>query len=156
MRKATVLGRKFAFAHRVEYAWLPAEVMRKAAFVSLGTVVLIIEFAADVFGGFGLDDLSFDGVREEAIEAVLAVAHVVVNAGVEGAVDVVLVADGVAGALVDCEVLFRAEVLDVFQFEFQPFVLHEFLVVHVEYYIYYRLPSVFTFNYIRYVEFVLA
>jgi hypothetical protein len=116
--KATVLGGEFAFAHGVEDAGFAAEVVGKAALVALGAVVLVVEFTADVFGGFGFDDLSFDGVGEEAIEAVLAVAHVVVDAGVAGAFDVVLVAEGVVGAFVDGEVLFGAEVLDVVQLEF--------------------------------------
>ena len=62
--------------------------MRKAALVALGTEIFIIEFAADLLGGFWLDDLPFDGVGEKAVEAVLAVSHVEVDAGVVAAFNV--------------------------------------------------------------------
>lgn len=61
--------------------------MRVTAFVALGAVVLVIQLAADFFGGFGLDDLSLDGMGEQAVEAVLAVPHVEVDAGVEASFD---------------------------------------------------------------------
>jgi hypothetical protein len=85
--------------------------MAKLALVAEGAVIFVVELAADLFGGFWADELSFDGVGEEAVEAVLAVAHVEMDAGVEAALHVRLVALGSVGALVDCEVLVRTEVL---------------------------------------------
>ena len=115
---------KLALAHGVEDAGFFAEVVGKPALVALGAVVFVVEFAADVFVGFGLDDLSFDGVGKKAVEAVLAVAHVEVDARVEAAIGVVfavlagsLLPVG-AGALVDCKVLIGTEVLDIFQLVF--------------------------------------
>ena len=86
--------------------------MGELALVALGTVVLIVELLADFLGGLWLDDLALDGVREEAVEAVLAVAHVEVDARVVAAVDVLLVALSRTRTLVDCEVLFGAEFFD--------------------------------------------
>jgi hypothetical protein len=92
--------------------------VRKAALVALGTIVLIIEFFADVFGRFWLDDLSFDGVGEEAVEAVLAVAHVEVDAGIVATIGMCLAALGFLAlcssslAFIDCEILISAHILD--------------------------------------------
>lgn len=84
--------------------------MRKLAFVSLRTVVFVVEFSADVFGGVWLDDLSFDGVRKKAVEAILAIAGVEVNAGIVDSFDMCLMVLAeltflAARAFVDCEVL---------------------------------------------------
>ena len=84
--------------------------MRKLAFVSLRTVVFVIEFAADVFGWVWFDDLSFDGMRKKAVEAVFAIASVEVNAGIVDSFDMCLMVLAeltflAAGAFVDCEVL---------------------------------------------------
>jgi hypothetical protein len=49
--------------------------------------------------------LTLDGVREEAIEAIFAVAHVEVDAWVEASVDVAFAA--LPRALVDSKVLLR-------------------------------------------------
>lgn len=51
-------------------------------------------------------------MREEAIEAVFAVAHVEMDAGVEAAIDMLFAAVGVVGAFIDGEVLICAEVFD--------------------------------------------
>lgn len=90
--------------------------MGELAFVALRTVVLIVQFLAHLFGGLWLDDLSLDGVGEEAIEAILAVAHVEVNAGVVAAIDMMLAT--LARALVYCEVLLRAKVLNGLKLSF--------------------------------------
>lgn len=92
--------------------------MRKAALVALGAVVLVVQLAADVLGGFRLDDLPLDGVGEEAVEAILAVAHVEVDAGVVAPLNMELAAllTGVAIlrlAFADCEVLIGAEAFDL-------------------------------------------
>lgn len=97
--------------------------MREATFVAIGAVVFVIEFSANVFIGFRSDDLSFDRVREEAVEAVLAVAHVEVDAGVEASIDVVFTTFGRllplgVRAFVDCEVLVCAKSFDGLQFIF--------------------------------------
>ena len=95
--------------------------MGKPAFVALGTIVFVIEFAANVFGGLGLDNLSFDGVREEAVEAILAVPHVEVDAGIVAPINMELSAFGalfpdLSCAFADREVLIRAEPFDGVQF----------------------------------------
>ena len=97
--------------------------MGEATLVAIGTVVFVIEFSANIFIGFRSDDLSFDGVREEAVEAILAVAHVEVDAGVEASVDVIFSTLGRllslrVGTFVDCEVLVCAESFDGLQFVF--------------------------------------
>lgn len=84
--------------------------MRKLAFVSLRTVVLVVEFAADVLRGVWLDDLPFDGVRKKAVESVLAIAGVEVDAGIVDSFHMCLMVLAkltflAAGAFVDCEVL---------------------------------------------------
>lgn len=107
-----------------------SEVVGVSAFVSVGAVVFVVEFFAGVFGGFGSVDLSFEGVGEVAAESVLAVSHVVMNAGVEAAIDVFLAAVFLSFAFFDCEVLVGTEVFDHFQFAFQLFVFQELLVVH--------------------------
>lgn len=113
-----LLRGELALAHRVVDARLLSKVVRKTALVALGTIVLVVELPADVFGGLGLDDLSLDGVGEEAVEAVLAVAHVEVDAGVEAAFNVHFLALGGSLAFVDREVLVGAQVLDLVQLSF--------------------------------------
>jgi hypothetical protein len=78
---------ELALSKRIVYARLCAEIVGKSAFVALGAVVLVIEFAAEFLGWFWFDDLPFDGVGKKAVESVLAVAHVEVDAGVVAAFD---------------------------------------------------------------------
>jgi hypothetical protein len=118
VRKAAAVVAELALSQRVVDAGFSAEVVGKPAFVALGAVVLVVEFAADFLGGFGLDDLALDGVGEEAVEAVLAVPHVEVNARIVASLHVVLEAFSLTGAFVDCEVLVRAQILDIFQLVF--------------------------------------
>lgn len=82
--------------------------MAELAPIARGAVVLEVELLADFLGGFWLDDLSLDGVGEEAVESVLAVSHVEVDAGVVAAVHMGFAA--LAGALADGEVLLGTEV----------------------------------------------
>lgn len=79
--------------------------MGKLASVSLRAIVFVVEFSADLFSGFWADNLSANGVGEEAVEAILAVSHVEMNARVVASIDMVLVALGRVRALVDCKVL---------------------------------------------------
>jgi hypothetical protein len=83
----------------------------KFASVSLGAVVFVVEFSANLFGGFWANDLPANGVGEETVEAVLAVSHVEMNAGIVASIDVISVALGGVRALVDCKVLICAVVL---------------------------------------------
>lgn len=129
VREAALPVGELALAERVVDAGLVAQAVGELALVALGAVVLVVELLAHLLGGLGLDDLPLDGVREEAVEAVLAVAHVEVDARVVAPVHVVLPA--LAGALVHREVLLRAEVFDGLELGFQPLVLQELLVVHV-------------------------
>lgn len=115
---ATALGRKLAVPDRIVDAGLLPQVVAELALVSLGAVILVVELTADLLGGFWADELSFDGVGEEAVEAVLAVPHVEVDAGVEAALHVGLLALVGRAALVDCEELVRAEVLNHLQLGF--------------------------------------
>lgn len=131
VRITTTLSRKFAISNRVEDAGLTPEVVAKLALVPLGTVILVIELAADVLGGLRADKLSLDGVGEEAIESVFAISHVEMNAGVEAPLHVGLGALPGVVALVDREVLVRAEVLNHLQLRFQALVFEELLVVHL-------------------------
>lgn len=90
--------------------------MGELAAIAERTVILEVQLLANLFGGLWLDDLSLDGVGEEAVEAVLAVSHVEVDAWVVAAIDMGLAA--LTGALVDCEVLFGAEVFYGLQLSF--------------------------------------
>jgi hypothetical protein len=97
--------------------------VRVATFVSLGAIVLVIQLAADFFGRFWLDNLSLDGVREEAVEAVLAIAHVEVDAGVEASFDMHFAAlRSLLGwgswTFIDCKILVRTKVFDALKFTF--------------------------------------
>lgn len=97
--------------------------MGVAALVALGAVVLVVKFAANFFGGFWLDDLSLDGVREEAVEAVLAIAHVEVDAGVKASFNMEFAALGSllgrgSRTFIDCEILVGAEVFDTLKLTF--------------------------------------
>ena len=114
--------------------------MRKAALVALGTIVLIVKLPADILGGLWLDDLSLDGVREEAIEAILAVAHVEVDAWVEAPFNMelaTLLADLSVGALAfaDSKVLICTETFYLLEFSLESLVLQELFVVHLLNYI---------------------
>jgi hypothetical protein len=113
---SAALGAELALADGVEDAGLAPEVVGELALVALGTVVLVVELAADFLGGLWADDLSLDGVGEEAVEAVLAVAHVEMDAGVEAAVDVLLHAFHGAAAFIDGEVLISTQILNSVQF----------------------------------------
>jgi hypothetical protein len=79
--------------------------MRKTTFISLGAIVLIIQPTTYIFGRFGLDNLSFDVMRKETIESILAVPHIIMNAGIDGSVNMISVANGLIGAFVDSKVL---------------------------------------------------
>ena len=118
VRITATLGRKFAISNRVVDTRLTPEVVAKLALVPQGTVILVIQLAADLLGGLRSDQLSLDGVGEEAIEAVFAISHVEMNAGVEAALHVGLGALRGVVALVDREVLVRAEVLNHLQLRF--------------------------------------
>jgi len=109
---------EFAFPHWVVYAWFVAEIVGKLASVSLGAVVFVVEFSTDLFGRFWADNLSANGVWEEAVEAILAVSHVEMNARVVASIDVVLVALGRVRALVDCKVLICTVILHEIQLWF--------------------------------------
>ena len=89
----------------------------------MGAVVVIVEFSANILGWFWADDLPLDGVGEEAVEAVLAISHVEVNAGVVAAIDMdlttfwaLLTIGGLT--LADCKVLICTKILDLFQLSF--------------------------------------
>lgn len=97
--------------------------MRKTTFVALGTVVFVIEFAANFFRGFWLDDLSLDRVRKKAIEAIFAVSHIEVDARIVATINMNFSALGLAVrtlslAFTDSEVLVRAESFDGLKFVF--------------------------------------
>ena len=123
VRKSALSLCKFTFSQRVEDARLVAEIVGKATLVALGAVVLVVEFAADIFGGFWLDDLPFDGVREMAVEAVFAVSHIEVDARVVASINMVLAAllsdlSTLALAFADSKVLVGTEILDALKFSF--------------------------------------
>jgi hypothetical protein len=96
----------------------------KATLVALGTVVFVVQFAADFLGGFGLDDLPLDGVRKKAVETVFAVAHIEVNAGVVATINMCFSALGrhieslSSCAFTHCEELVGAKSLDTLQLVF--------------------------------------
>lgn len=118
VRVTTTLSRKFAISNRVVDTRLTPEVVAELTLVPQGTVVLIIQLAADLLGRLRSNQLSLDGVGEEAIESVFAITHVEMNAGVEAALHVGLGALPSVVALVDREVLVRAEVLNHLQLRF--------------------------------------
>lgn len=118
MRVSALSCAELAFPKRVVNASLASEIMRKLAFVALRTVVLIVQLPADFLSRLRAHDLPLDGVGKEAVEAVLAVSHVEMNAGVKAAIDVLLATLGRVGTFIDCEVLVRTEVLDGVQFGF--------------------------------------
>ena len=111
VRKTTPLRRKLAFTHRIEHARLLTQIVRVSAFVSKRAKIFEIEFFADVFGGFWLDNLALDRVREEAVEAILAVTHVEVDAWIEASVHMVLAAFLRVVTFIHCEILVRTEIL---------------------------------------------
>ena len=79
-------------------------------------------------------------MREEAVESVLAVSHVEVNAGIEASFNMefaalLAVLSVGALALADCEVLVGAKGLNILKFCFEPFIFQKFLVVHLLNYI---------------------
>ena len=100
--------------------------MGKSASVALGAVVIVVKFAANFLGRLGLNDLSFDGMGKKAVEAVFAVSHIEVNAGVEASIDMLLATLGSlrslrirsSRAFIHCKVLVGAQSLDVFQLHF--------------------------------------
>jgi hypothetical protein len=133
--KAALLVGELALSHGVVDAGELAEVVGEPALVALGAIVLVVEFAADFLGGIGLDDLSLDGVGEKAVEAVLAVAHVEVDAGIVATLNMELSAFGALRSLssrtfVYRKVLVCAQVLNLVQLVFKPLILHKFLVEH--------------------------
>jgi predicted ATPase len=123
VRKSALSLCELTLSQRVKDARFVAKVVGKATLVALGAVVLVVELAADIFGGFWLDDLPFDGVREMAVEAVFAVAHIEVNARVVASINMVLAAllsdlSTLALAFADSKVLVGAEILDTLKFSF--------------------------------------
>ncbi len=90
--------------------------MAEAALVALRAVVFVVEFAANLFGGLGLDNLALDRVREKAVEAILAVSHVEVDAGIEASIHMKFAAFRLGlsrpRAFIHSEVLVGAQVLD--------------------------------------------
>ena len=78
---------------------------------------------------------------EEAVEAILTVSHIEVNAGVVVSLNMKFTMLGtvlstLTLAFTNCEVLISAESLDEFEFSFESLKLQKFLVVHlVELYI---------------------
>jgi hypothetical protein len=128
VRKTTLPIRKFTLSQGVIDTGLASEVVGELASIAQWTIIFVIKLLADLLGGLWLDDLSFDGMREETVESVLAVAHVEMDAGVVAAVDVGFTA--LAGALIHCEVMLRAKVFYGLQLCFQTLVFQELLVVH--------------------------
>jgi hypothetical protein len=61
--------------------------VRVFASIAKGTIIFVVQLFADFLGWLWLDDLSFDGVGEKAVESVFAVAHVEVDAGVIASVN---------------------------------------------------------------------
>lgn len=124
VRKTARLGWKFAFSQRIVDTSLSAEVVRETTFVALGTIIFVIEFAANFFGGFWLDDLSLDGVRKKTVETVFAVSHVKVDAWIVATINMhfstlaLHVRTLSSLAFTDSEVLVSAESFDVFKFAF--------------------------------------
>lgn len=117
--------------------------MGEAALVTLGTIVLIIKFPADILGGFWFDDLPLDGVREKTVEAILAVAHVEVDAGVEASFNMKFATllselSVGTGAFADSKVLISTEPFNLFKFSLESLVLQELFVVHLLNYIVYE------------------
>jgi hypothetical protein len=108
-----------------------SEIVGVSAFVSIGAVVFVVKFFAGLLGRFGPVDLSSEGMGEVAAESILAVSHVVVDAGIKAPVDMFFATVLLAFAFFDCKVLVGAEVLDHFKLTFQFLVLQEFFVVHV-------------------------
>lgn len=90
--------------------------MAEAALIALRAVVFVVELAADLFGGLGLDNLALDGVREKAVKSILAVSHVEVDAGIEASIHMKFAAFGFglsrSRAFIHCEVLVCTQVLD--------------------------------------------
>lgn len=60
--EAALSVRKFALSQGVIDAGFSSEVVGELAAISGGAIVFVVEFLADLFGGFWLDDLSFEGV----------------------------------------------------------------------------------------------
>lgn len=123
MRKAALLVFELALSQRVINTGLVVEVVGKPAPVPLGAIVVVIKLSAYVFCRLGADDLSLDGVREKAVEAIFTIPHVEVNAGVVASIDMDLAALGVlltilALALADCEVLVGTKIFDLLQLSF--------------------------------------
>lgn len=98
------------------------------ALVSGGAIVFVVEFFAGFLGWLWPGDLSLEGVREVAAEAILAVAHIVVNAGIETSFDMILALGLVA--LINSEVLVGTKVLDHLDLLLESFILEEFFVIH--------------------------
>ena len=65
-----------------------------------------------------------------AAKSILAVSHVVMDAGVKASVDVFFATVFLSFAFFDGKILVSAEVLDHFELAFEFLVLEEFFVVH--------------------------
>jgi hypothetical protein len=81
VRKTTFLASILAFSKWIVDARFVSKIMRKSALVSLWTIIFIVEFATHVLWWLWLDNISLDRMRKKAVEAVLAITHIKVNAG---------------------------------------------------------------------------
>jgi hypothetical protein len=79
------------------------------AFISDGAVVFVIQFFAGFLCRLRLDDLSLDRVGEQTIEAVFAIAHVIVDAGVEASINMLFFTNFLM-TFVNSEILFRTHI----------------------------------------------
>ena len=128
---AAVLRGKSALAQGVEVARVLLEIVAESTFSTAGAVVFIVELLASVLGGLGPGDLPPDVVGEVAVEAVLAVASEVVDAGVVAPFNMILAALLVGLTFLNGEVLLGAEALDPVELSLELFVLEEILVEHL-------------------------
>lgn len=125
-----MISREFALTDGVVDAGVVSKVMRAAAFVAHRTSPVVVELLACLFLRRRTDNDSLDRVRKQAVEAVLAVTRVEVDAGIEATVDMGPSAVDVTTALVYREILIRTQSFDVLELRFQAFVSQELLVIH--------------------------
>ena len=104
--------------------------MRIFTLITYWAKVFIVKLFTCLRVGIGSYDLPPDGVGKVAVEAIFAVAHVVVNAGVKASIDVFLATFLRVFALIDSEILLPTVTFDHLELVFEPLVLHELLVVH--------------------------
>lgn len=89
-----------------------SEIMRESASFSLRTIIFIIQFPAYFFWGFRSNNLSFDGVWKQAIESILAIAHIKMNAWIIASIEMYFFAMFFAWTFIDSKILIRAHLLD--------------------------------------------